>query len=96
MDFEKMVTNIFNRNTTTREDIKFDYDSLGNKCIYFIEYNYIKCLSLNNIIRILKNMYKDKELTESDSVIALSLLLAKVSREVRETSKRIELFSYLV
>lgn len=93
MDFEGVV-NSFYEMKTYRLNTVCGVDSLSNKCIYFTQQDYTKCLSLNNIINILNKKYNIRDLLEVDQVIAVHLLLNEIEKETLIQSKKIEFYRW--
>lgn len=93
MTFEDVV-NRFHSIKADRLNMSFSVDSLGNKCIYFNQNSYTKCLTLNNILNMLNKTYGKRELTEIEQATAVSLLLTRIERDTLEQSKKIEFYRW--
>ena len=76
------------------KSIRLDYDSLGNKCLYFTHGDYTKCLSLSNISNIMIKKYGTSEFGTFNFVDNLFEYLAEMSYNILITSKDIEFFKY--
>lgn len=76
------------------KSIRLDYDSLGNKCLYFTHGDYTKCLSLSNISNIMIKKYGTSEFGTFNFVHNLYEYIDIVDYQVSEMSMEIKYFKY--
>lgn len=81
------------RNIT--KSIRVDYDSLGNKCLYFTHGNYTKCLSLSNLSNIMIKQYGTSDFDTANFIDSLTSYLVEVDFRTLYMSMEIEYFKYI-